>query len=391
VRRVVTLVLLGLAALALAIGTGGAAPAQSPIAYPVEPREIGGGDPLADVPPPDECSKVRDRPGRLNYFPLSTLKSRNADNPFVSGDRNSVALDLVNKKEQRFRIYVSATTRTILTNFIATSSACFEMFALPQAPKTLVAPVNFDSVLVAAAASGTGSTQDALAVLRDQLLAAGQPASLDDVVAKAGGDPAAVQAQAVADAKAALDAKVAAGELTAAEVAALVLPTIMADLGSAPGAWFLYRPGEIAASSAQLSKQLLTDKRGVVVVAGVPVSQPPSKLNVVWFAFDPKLSVKNGLTHNFIAQRHVSSSVEIYAWKGAETLKFWRQAPYYLWIGQRMVSAANPSSAPALTHSSSPNTRCYDASVKGTGPAGEYSQYSIYGWYVWKLGSGCAP
>jgi hypothetical protein len=232
-------------ALALPALVGEAGPPPTPLAYPTTPRSVGGGDPFKAVPPAQECSRTKDRPGRRDYFPLSSLKRTQTDNPFVARDKGSVALDLVNKKGQHFRIHVSATTPAILKRFIATSSACFEYFQLPNPIGPMIEPVQFDAALVQAAVANTGMSQTALAGQRDSLVAAGSPSSLNDVVAHAGGTPATVVSQATASASAALAAKVAAGQLTAAEVAAIGLPGVMTTLAAAPGAPFLYPSSDV--------------------------------------------------------------------------------------------------------------------------------------------------
>lgn len=370
-------------ALALPAVTGGVSSAEPPVAYPDTPRAIGGGDPLKDVPKSVECSRAKDRPGRKDYLPLSSLKQAPADNPFLTRDRGSVAIELQNEKGQRFRIYMSATTPAMLRRFIATSSACFEYFPLAKGPGRMVEPVQFDAALVKAAANNTGRSQTALATLRDGLVAAGGPATLNDVVAQAAGSPVEVIAKASAAASAALDAKVAAGQLSAAEVTALDVPAIMSALATQPKAVFLYPSTDVPSTGSQLSAQVLGDKRGIVVVGAVPVNPPKNeKQLVIWFAFDPTFGIGAGATHHYVAQCRQSSWVGVYSLSGSEQLKFWRQSPYYLYLGAKTASALNKYVQ--LSHSSTPVWRGYDTSVYGVAAG----TYSIYGGYTWYRGSG---
>jgi hypothetical protein len=347
---------------------------------------MGGGDPLSSVTPADECSRARDRPGRKDYTPLSSLHQTPADNPFVTRDKGSVAVDLVNKKNQRFRIYLSATTPAMLKRFIATSSACYEYFPLPKAVGPVVETVQFDALLVQAAVANTAMSTTALAALRDELVASGSPSSLNDVVTRAGGDSAAVDTAAVQSASAALADEVSAGQLTAAEVEALDLPSIVSALAALPQAPFLYPPSDVAIGASQLSAQLLTDKRGVVVIGAVPVNPPPQPI-VIWFAFDPTFGINTGQTHDFVAQCRQSDWVEIYSYSGSQRLSFWRQNPYYFFVGQKLANASNPDPG-MLMHSSWPDWRGYDTRVYGKA-AGQYSIYGGYPYWIKGKGGGC--
>ena len=152
-------------ALAFPVVTAGVSSPDPIVAYPENPVAVGGGDPLRGVPRPDECSSKRDRPGRRDYVRLALLKRARADNPFVTGDNGSIALELRNVKKQLFRLYVSATTPAMVTRFIATSTACYEYFPLAKAPGLVVEAVQFDALLVRAAVIGTGRSQTALATL----------------------------------------------------------------------------------------------------------------------------------------------------------------------------------------------------------------------------------
>jgi hypothetical protein len=128
----------------------------------------------------------------------------------------------------------------------------------------------------------------------------------------------------------------------------------------------------------------VTDKRGVVVVGAVPVNPKLQERQlVIWFAFDPTFGIGAGATHNFVAQCRQAQSVEIYSFSGKQTVKFWRQSPYYLNLGQAPADAAHPDSG-VLAHSSYPNWRGYDTSVYGNAAG----TYSIYGKYTWYKGSG---
>ena len=125
----------------------------------------------------------------------------------------------------------------------------------------------------------------------------------------------------------------------------------------------------------------MTDQRGMVIVAAVPVN-PPKRRLVIWFAFDPTFGIGTGKTHHYLAQHRQSAWVEIHSSSGSEQLKFWRQSPYYLNLGAKTASGSTPNVK--LMHSSAPNTRWYDTSVYGVSAG----TYSIYGGYTWYRGSG---
>ena len=369
----------GLLALALPAATGGTIAVEPPVAYPDELRAVGGGDPLKGVPPPDECSRARDTHGRNPYFSLRRAVA--ATNPFLKKAAGSVRIDLVNRKQQRFSVYVSASTPAMVKRFVATSRACFEYFETDKGPGKTVEPVQFAGLLVKYAVADTGKSQSTLATARDSLVAAGSPAALNDVVTQAGGHPDVVVDKAAAAASAALAAKVAAGQLTAAEVAALDVHTIVAALAAQPKATFLYPASDIPPTLAKLAAQLAQDERGVVVVGAIPV-EPRAKQMVIWFAFDPTFGIGTGATHNYVAQCRRSAWAEVYSYSGAERLNFWRQSPYYLSFPSKTASAATKDVKTG--HSSYPNWRGYDTSVYGVNAG----QYSIYGGYTWYQGSG---
>jgi hypothetical protein len=361
-----------------------AGPDPPPFAYPLSPQLAGGGDPLRAVPPPRECSPARDRPGR-SYVPLASLKQRPADNPFVRGDQGSVSLDLTNRKGQVFRIYVSASTRAMVQRFVRTSTACYEAFALPKAPRPGIGPVQFDELLIGAAAAVTGLSPAALAARRDGLMAFGAAGTLDDVLSLEGADPATVVARAAGEAASALAAKVASGELSSTEVAALDPAGIMEQLAALPGAPFLRADRGQPEGAAQLAAQLRSGPGGVVIVGAVAVSKLPARQNVVWFAFDPTFTITAPHTHSFVAQCHKGAWAQIYSWKGSQTVSLKRLSPFSHDFGSSSAyaGAAYPYSA-QLGETTAPGMRAYDAAVH----ANTSGRYSIYGAYVWVKGGG---
>ena len=164
---------------------GAAGSAQSPPAYPPLPRTIGGQDPLAAFTAPVECAPARDRASTADYVPLARLPQKSGRSPFVKGNAVTVVLDLpLNKKDQRFRLYLSAGSTKALQGFIKTTSACLEAFRLKAHVPIAIEPVEFGALLVAAADQRTDLSQADLAAIRDELAAGGTP-SFRDVLAKA--------------------------------------------------------------------------------------------------------------------------------------------------------------------------------------------------------------
>src|SRR6266545_2753417 len=229
--------LVGVAAV-LATGAAVAALGQQPAnvvtAVPDKPRAVDGSNPLARLPGPSECAPGRDRSIRRNYFPLSQLKQHRVEDPFVRRAPYSVALDLVNRKRQRFLIYLSAGSAAPVKRLIASSSACLERFALSRPMPA--------------------------AVLTNRRV-----------------DPDAVIKDAARDADAQLRAKVAAGELSAAEVAAVNTRRLMQRLAHQPRAPFLYPPQELSRDPAELGRRLREDPRRSVALSMKPVGALDSK------------------------------------------------------------------------------------------------------------------
>jgi hypothetical protein len=366
----------GIAAAAVATRTASPPPTE----YPSTARTVKGALPIEKLHRADECSKANDHPGQKPYFSLKGSVKVNT-NPLVRGAQFTRRIDLVNKKGQPFHVYVSATTDRILTNFLATSRACFEYFTATTFPGPFVDPVRFDVLLVSAASSATQRTQAQLAAVRDALVAAGNPGSVNDIVTKLGGNSVSVVGSATAASSAALAAKVASGELTASEVSALNVTGIVAALAALPGAPFVTAAGDKPSSSAELAARLKTQKGGAVVVGAVP-DKVKDKQIVIWFALDPTFSIGTGLLHSYVAQCRESAWVEVYSISGAERLRFWRQSPYYVNVGTRTASSANQDVK--LAHSSKPYKRGYDTDVYGVSGG----QYSIYGGYTWVRGTG---
>jgi hypothetical protein len=378
-----------IAAIVAAIAVPAAAAPPAPLfEYPTDTRAAGGGpDPFKTVPAASDCSAAKDHAAG-GFTPLSQLTRRPADNPFVTGDRGSVVAIYVNKKRrQTFKIYLSATTPAILKNFIATSTACLEAFPLSAIPGAVVQPVPLAAILVQDAVKLTGSSQAALATIRDQLVAQGHNGSLGDVITKAGGDPAAVAAAAAPDASAALAAKVTAGDLTSTEVEALNVPGVFETLVALPGAPFLYDPINIPPGTPELSTLLRKDPKGIVVVGTVPVEPMPGKLDVIWYAFDPTFSIANGWKHYFVNQCHPDATAGIYSWQGDQWVALYRMKPSYTLVGQKEANGNHPDTG-AIKDSAVPKSPSYDAAVWATAHGG--GKYSIYGAYTWVMGSNVA-
>jgi hypothetical protein len=377
--------LLGLSALvgatvagaqSLTVGQSGA-PITS---YPTAPRTKDGRDPHASVPRPVECSPARDRGLGSDYFSLSTLKRSRGDNPFVTGERSTVVLDLINVKQQKFKIYISAMSDAPVNAFIASTSACLEWFKLQRRVPTVIEAVRLDVLLVESAVAATGMSQANLSAARDTATVSGSPDALADVLVSLGIDPTSVITDAAGKAESALDAKVVAGELTAAEVAALDAFQLMQDLALQPQAPFLFHPNELPMTPGQHGALLKRDPRGAVLV-GMAVVGPLSKgLRIVWYAFDPTLDA--GDIHGYKAHCQPYSWTRLKRYAGSLTLKFWR-VPTPNPIRTITADMANPY-PPGVSHSSASN-RTYDINVKSNA---DDSDYSVYG--GWQQGTGGA-
>ena len=141
-------------------------------------------------------------------------------------------------------------------------------------------------------------------------MTAGPAATLADVVTARGVDPDVVIAAAAAAADGELQAKVAAGELTATEVAALNLDAIMTELANQPGAPFLIDPIELPMTPAELGAMLRRDPRRAVVIGMERADGKPTRPEFTWFVFDPTLA--GGATQGYVAHCESYSSTRIH-------------------------------------------------------------------------------
>lgn len=349
--------------------------------FPPEPRTTDGTDPFASVTAPNECSPARDTGRGDNYTPLRRLKQQpRLDNPFVRGESTTVAVELVNRKGQRFRIYISAMTQAPIDAFLQSSSACLERVPVTRRIPSIIEPVRLDVILVGSAVLATGLTQAQLAAVRDALALAG-PVTLELVLSERGADPEAVAVDAATRADAELQAKIAAGELTADEVAAFDTHGAMLALLEELGAPFLFNPAELTMSPGALGTRLKRDPRRALVI-GMESIGPIKRTEMVWFAFDPLINA--GAIHAYRARCQRVSSVSITRWAGSVTLAFWRVTTPNP-IGTRTANSDNPS-PPGMSHSSWPTYRTYDDNVKGNQ---DKSDYSVYGGWVQGTGGGC--
>jgi hypothetical protein len=389
----VAIAVLGAGAL-LALGAAAALGrfAQNPnpsAGYPVDPRTVNGLDPFSLLPKPQECSLARDHPGVQDYFPLSRLHRTQGASPFATGAPATTILTLVNKKGQQFTIYVSGSTTEAVNTYVNQTSACVEAFPLIKPDPVVLVPVALSDRLVGAAVQQTGMSQAALSALRDSLTTATR--SLSDVVTAAGGNVDAVVQSAAAAASSDLAARVAAGDLTSPEVAALDVPSAMKDLMFQANAPFLTSPALDASTDAARGKLLQANATGGVVVGIVPVStsaHPLPSRYIAWAAFDPtspkratgsarrqESPLGAGQYDNYNAKCQASAMAQIQVWQGAATVKLWRLSDYHDF---GPASAAYPKSKRLAA--SWPTTRTYDAWVRGdVGPA-VYTM--LYGWTI---------
>jgi hypothetical protein len=353
-------------------------PSPTAWAYPPTPRTATGGDPLAQVAKPVECGPERDGQSSGNYYPLARLPQRTGVNPSLPTAPFTTVLTLVNQKPQTFNIYVSAGSQAAVAQFISTASACLEAVPLTRRIPDIVQPVQFDSMLIQAAEDETSLTQAELADLRNQFVGDGPP-TFRAVVAEAGADPDSVIADAVQAADAALQDKVASGELSAAEVAAVDTPTVLESLADEPGADFLVSPDELPNTPAGIATRLRGDTTGAVVIATRPASHLEGKRNIIWFAFDPKID--EGQAHDYLAQCRTLAEAQIRSWAGKERLRLRRNNDPLEAVGSK-ATAPDFSGKLALN---SHIRRSYDAYVNGLQDG---SDYSIYGSQLWLRGKG---
>jgi len=374
--------LCSLAVVAARAGAAYIAPPPPPMwTYPPAPRAVGGGDPLAALGKPVECAPEKDAQGYGNYFPLGDLPQQPGTNPYVPGAPYTTVLSFENEKQQPFRIYVSAGTQAAIGQYIATTSACLEAFKRVKQMPAVVDPVDFTSILLQAAEDVTQQSQADLAGIRDELAAdsySDGPITLRDVLWYLDSDPDTVLAQAVPAANAALQAKVADGELSAAEVAALDTGSIMAQLMDEPGIEFLFPPDELPPTPAAIGKALQTDTTGTIVVSTAPLPHSlPWKHSVIWFAFDPKID--QGQTHDYVTPCRNSADAQILAKAGGERLQLRRVNPE-----QTKSASVTAGQLNTLLFKDSTVKR-YVSFVKGLQ---DDSDYSLYGSEGWVRGSG---
>jgi hypothetical protein len=327
---------------------------------------------------PVECAPERDGQSSGNYYPLARLPQRTGINPSLPAAPFTTVLTLVNQKRQTFRIYVSGGSQAAVAQYIATSSACIEAATVTRQIPDAVEPVQFDSLLIQAAEDETNLSQAELAELRDQFVGDGPP-TFRMVVAEAGADPETVIADAAEAADSALQDKVASGELSAAEVAAVDTATIVASLAAEPGADFLFSPDELPNAPSQIAGRLRGDTTGSVVIAMAPAYHLEGKQDIVWFAFDPKINGDE--THEYLAQCRKMATTWIRSWAGKERVRLRRTNDPLEAIN---TSATAPETSSKLLLSSHVR-RSYDAYVNGLQ---DESDYSIYGGQLWLRGKG---
>ena len=275
-------------------------------------------------------------------------------------------------------------TQPPIKRYIQSSSGCLEAFRLTKSAPTTIEPVRLDVLLVHAAVVATGLAQAKLSAARDAETAAGKPDSLADVLASLSADPGEVIAVAAEKARAELDAKVAAGELTAAEVAALDTDAMMKDLAIQPHAPFLFDPKELALSPIQEGAVLKRDPERAVFVGlesagGANQPKPPY---IVWFAFDPLLSA--GAVQGYKARCQSYSYVAIKWYSGSSTLRFWRVATPNP-IGTRTATSSNRNPS-GMDHTST-SKRNYDISVKANLNNTDYAIFG--GWVIGSTSTAC--
>jgi hypothetical protein len=372
-------------------GAAAALAVTQPVAnYPADPRTIGGGSPYDALPKADECSQARGQSAG-GYTSLAKLPHRVGKSPFVSGDVVTETVDLKNAKGQTFRLYVSAGSRKTVDAYLARVTACAEAFPLTSAAPRVIASVPLWAYLVIAARDETQRSQDALSGLRDQLAAAGQPSSLANVIAAANGSATAALDASIPPVKKELARRVAAQELTAAEVAGLNLRGMMKALETQPYAPFLNRQRVDASSPATAGRALASDPQSVLV--GIqPLTTLPTRA-AVWaaFAFSRRQlagaagaalgPLDAGHYHYFVAKCQLAASAQIWAKSGGAQLKLWRVSD---WSGYATSYAT--SGASSRLYASASKYRTYDTWVKGLLNGTYYSMY--YGW-VRGSGGGC--
>ena len=407
-RRLGAVVLPALAAIAVVAAVAPAAftrvtASEPPAAYPASPLTVTGADPATLVARARECSAARDRPGTADYTRLSTLKSAQGRSPFAIGAPATSVVTLVNRKGQKFRLYISGGSADAVAAFIAAASACAEAFPVTSADLKVLVPVPvFQHVLDAAVAKSQKSLS-ALSQIRDGLAASG-PASLTDVLTSIGADPASVTAAAITAANADVAAR--AADFSAAAVPPPNVTALVGDLMTQPFAPFLSPPGDDPRSAAERGK-LLTRRPQDIVVGIDPVEAgPPAfpKQYVAWAAFDfGKAPARRGTASatsmqslgylkydQYLAKCQMSATAQINAFVGRAQLKLWRMsqttAGVQDWWNYATSSAATGVSA-KLWNSWGSN-RTYDTWVKGLSTGGTtYSMY--YGWVKSTAVAGC--
>jgi hypothetical protein len=359
--------------------------------FPDQPRAADGSDPFRADPRPRECAAAHDRRGRTDYVRLRNLRARRSDNPYALREPLTLALNLTNRKGQRFTIYISAARESTIRAYIAEASVCLESFRSKGAPPAADEPVDLGRRLVEAAVTVTGLTQGQLSDRRDTLATTG-PATLAAVVLDAGGDLDRIVGDALAVIAAELQAKVDAGELTAAEVAAFDARARLTALANEPGAPLLYDPADLPATRAALGEKLRKDPDSVLI--GMRPLARPRRGRVVWYAVDGARRSRRAraadgphnltTSHVYIAECRRRAKAWIGVTAGKASVHLWRKSPHFYDVGRRWASSVTGLSS-KLIHPSSPGPkRYYDVNV--TNLASIASTYSIYG--GWERGSG---
>jgi hypothetical protein len=369
-----------LAAAASSPGVRSAAAAPTPPAtgYPEPARAAGGDNVLAALPRPRECPPSNGRaPRPSGYVRLSRLPSRKADDPYVKGEPRSVALRFVNRKKQRFRIFISARTDAAIRRYVNSAAVCLEWIRLPKPLPAVLEPVSFVAPLETAAVDATGLSREEL---KARLASLPASATFADVVASGGQDPAAVIDAAAAVVSSALAAQVDAGQLTEAEVAALDIPDLLRRLAEEPGAPSFFGSADVPGGAAAAGAFLRTDRRGSVLVTFQALPPLPQR-SWIWLGVDPPIN--NGTIHGYRAKCATHASVEMRVTAGKTHLKFWR-TPGGL-IREKTVSAAVGTTG--YWHKSNTGSpRSYDINVTGKQNDSEYNLHG--GWSPGK-GGGC--
>jgi hypothetical protein len=216
-----------------------AAVTQAPVlrSYPPAPMTTNGDDPFARLPTARECKMYPGgRPATLSPR-LSRFPREKADNRSVRGDRRTVAVHYRNRNRQQFTVYVSGATSATVADYVAHTRVCIESFPMRSKFPRLVEPVAFDEALVVAVTAATGLSRTELSAVQNSL---GSQSTLLDVMSARNVAPAPVLDAAAEAATAALNTRVAAGELEAGAVARLDVRANMDALAALPDPPFVF-------------------------------------------------------------------------------------------------------------------------------------------------------